>query len=48
MGRVKWKSAFEHAQNMRIHIILHMRKVSAGQLLSIETFYTVSNDSVCG
>ena len=36
---IKWaasseKSAFEHAQNVRIHI-LHMRKVSSGHLLSI-------------
>ena len=41
MGRVKRKSAFEHAQNVRIHIILHMRRVSSGQLLSIETFYSI-------
>ena len=30
------KSAFEQTLNMRIHIILHMRKVSSGYLLSIE------------
>ena len=40
MGRVKRKSAFKHAQNVRIHIILHMRRVSSGHLLSIETFYS--------
>ena len=38
MGRVKRKSVFEHAQNVRIPIILHMRKVSSGHLLYIETF----------
>ena len=37
------KRAFEHAQK----IILHMRKVSFGYLLYIETFF-VSSDSVCG
>ena len=30
--RAKRKSAFEHAQNVWIHIILHMRKVSSGHL----------------
>ena len=30
IGRVKRKGAFKHAQNVRIHIILHMRKVSSG------------------
>ena len=40
LGIIKQKSASEHAQNVRIHIILHMPKVSAGHLLSIETFYT--------
>ena len=29
MGRVKRKSAFEHAQNAQIQIILRMRKVSS-------------------
>ena len=38
MGHVKRKSAFEHAQNVRIHIILHMCKVSSGHLLPIEPF----------
>ena len=37
-ARVKRKRAFKHAQNVRIHITLHMRKVSSGHLLSIETF----------
>ena len=41
MGRVKQKSAFEHAQNVRIHNILRMREVLSGHLLSIETFYTI-------
>ena len=41
MGRAKRKSAFEHAQNGRIHIMLHMRKVSSGNLLSTETFYSI-------
>ena len=36
------KSAFAHAQNVRIHIILHMRKVSSGRLFSIGTFYKVN------
>ena len=35
------KSSFEDAQNMRIHIILHMRKVSYGPLLPIDTFYSI-------
>ena len=29
MGRVKRKSAFEHAQNVQIHIILCMGKISS-------------------
>ena len=37
MDRVKRQSAFEYAQNVRIHITLHMRNVSSGHLLSIET-----------
>ena len=42
MGRVKWKSAFEQAQNAQIQIILHMRKVSSGHLFSIfETVYSI-------
>ena len=40
MGRAKQKSAFEHEQKVRIHIILHMRKVSSGHLLSIDAFYS--------
>ena len=40
---VKLKSAFEHAQNASIQIILRMRKVSSGLLLSIHLFnYHVS------
>ena len=41
IGRVKRKSVFEHAKNIRRHVILHMRKVSSGHLLSIETFYSI-------
>ena len=41
LGRVKHKRAFEHVQNMLIHIILRMRKVSAGLLHSIDTFYNI-------
>ena len=41
MGHVKQKSAFEHAQNVRNHIILHMCRVSSGHLLSIHTFYGI-------
>ena len=39
MGCVKQKSAFEHAQNMQIQIILHMHEVLSKCLLSIK-FYT--------
>ena len=35
------KSAFKHAQNVWIHIILYVRKVLSGQLLSIETFHSI-------
>ena len=28
-------------KNVRVHIILHMLKVSSGHLLSIETFYSI-------
>ena len=38
MGRANEKYAFEHAQNVLIHIILRMRKVSSGSLLSIDIF----------
>ena len=41
MGRAKRKVVFEHAQNVRIHIILCMHKVSSGPLLSIDTFYSI-------
>ena len=40
MDYIKWKSAFEHVQNAKIQIILHMRKVSSEPLLSIHTFCT--------
>ena len=49
MDRVKQKCAFEHVQNMQIQIILHMRKVLSGPLLSIHTFYNIiSMDFVSG
>ena len=41
IGRVKRKSAFEHAKNVRIHIVLRIRKVSSGPLLSMDTFYGI-------
>ena len=41
IGRVKQNSAFDHAQNEWIHIILHMRKVSSGHLPSTEIFYSI-------
>ena len=34
-------SVFEHAQNEQIHVILHMRRVLSGHLLSIATSYSV-------
>ena len=37
-GQRHENNAFEYAQNMRIGIILHMRKVLSGNLLCIETF----------
>ena len=41
-GRVKRKGEpFKYAQNARIHIIPHMRKVSSEHLLSIETVYSI-------
>ena len=39
MDCVKRKRAFEHAQNVRIHIILRMRMVSSVPLQYIDTFY---------
>ena len=33
MGRIKRKGAYEHAQNVQMHINVHMRKVSSGHLL---------------
>ena len=41
VGRFKRKSTLEHAQNVRIHIILRIRKVSSGSLLSIDTFCSI-------
>ena len=38
IGRVKQKSAFEHAQKGHIQIILRTRKVSSESLLSVHTF----------
>ena len=46
MVRVKRKWAFERAKTAQIQIILRMRKVSYGSLLSIHTISVVSNDSV--
>ena len=34
LGRIKRKSDIKLAQNVKIHIILHMREVSSGNLLS--------------
>ena len=39
LGRVKRKCAFEHIQNAQI--ILRMRNVSTGPLLSIDRFYRI-------
>ena len=47
MRLVKRNIASEHAQNARMHIILRMRKVSTGHLLSFHTFCE-PNDSVSG
>ena len=44
---VKRKSTFEHALNLRIHIILRMRNISFRHLLSNDTFYCI-NDSGSG
>ena len=33
----------KHAQNVWIHIILHMRKISSSHLLSTETFYGIQS-----
>ena len=40
-GHVMRKSVFKHAQNTQIQIILRMRKVSSGPLLSIYTFNSI-------
>ena len=44
------KRAFEHAQNVQIQIILRMRKVSSGTLLSISqlAFYVNQHRAVIG
>ena len=47
LGRVKQRSAFEHAQNIKFHIIMHMRKVSSGYFSPFK-YSLVSNGSVCG
>ena len=36
MGHVKWKSVFEHAQKLQIHIMLHTHRVSFGLHLNIQ------------
>ena len=41
MDSVKWKRAFDNVQNVRIQIILRMRKVSSGPLFSIHTFCSI-------
>ena len=41
MGNIKQKSAFKHAQNMQIQIILLIRKVSSRSLLSSGIFCTI-------
>ena len=38
---VKRKSAFEHAQNVQINMIIHMRKVSSTHLSSIEILLSI-------
>ena len=40
MGRVKRKSVFKHALNAQIQIVLRMRKVLSGPLLSTHTFFS--------
>ena len=41
LGHVKQKRVFKYAQKVWIYIILCMRKVSSGPLLSIDTFYCI-------
>ena len=41
LSHVNWNSVYEHAQNIQIQINLHMRKVSSGHLLSVETFNSI-------
>ena len=40
------KAGFEHAQNIHIHIILRMRKVSHWPLLFIHTFYSIHHENM--
>ena len=35
------KGVFEHAQNVQIQILMHMRKMSSGPLLSIYLFCSI-------
>ena len=37
----QYRTKMGHAQNMRIHISRHMRKISSGQFLPIEIFYSI-------
>ena len=41
MGRFKRESAFEHAQNMQINILLRVCKVSYEPWLNIDTYYCI-------
>ena len=41
LDQIKRNSAFEHAQIVWIHIILHKRSLSSGHLLSAETFDSI-------
>ena len=41
MGHIKQKSALEHVQNVLIHIILCIGKVSSWHLLATDTFYSI-------
>ena len=47
MGHPMQKKAFEHAQNVQIHIILHISNVSFGHFSSLK-HSIIFNDSVCG
>ena len=41
------KSAFEHAQNMRVHITLHICKVSSGIFSPLQHSLISYNNSIC-